>query len=72
MDFPQAWEFIRVNFPNPKAHDPKCSWAQSNGGLLCDCHCLWDEVDRSAQRSSASDAIELAINRNDMTGRAVG
>jgi hypothetical protein len=38
MDFPRAWEIAQAK---PVAeHDPRCSYAQTDGGMLCDCHVL--------------------------------
>lgn len=38
MDFPRAWAIARgTDFFR---HDPKCSYAISKGGVLCDCHVL--------------------------------
>lgn len=47
LDFPQAWAFIRDT--RPEDHDPKCSWRQMDGALLCDCSVLRDEYDRRAR-----------------------
>jgi hypothetical protein len=44
MDFPDAWKFMRLT--KTEEHDPKCSWRQSEGGMLCDCHIIWDEYHR--------------------------
>lgn len=38
MDFPTAWAI--VNATSPTDHDPRCSFAQTSGALLCDCHVL--------------------------------
>lgn len=46
MDFPTAWAFIREQHPDPTEHDPRCSWVQAKGGVLCDCHVLMDEYNR--------------------------
>lgn len=46
MDYPTAWAFIREQHPDPKEHDPKCSWVQASGGILCDCYVLNDEYER--------------------------
>lgn len=38
MDFPTTWAIARAT---PAAeHDPRCSYAQHDGGFLCDCHVL--------------------------------
>lgn len=34
-DFPTAWEVMRKTKPNQ--HHERCSYRQSNGGVLCDC-----------------------------------
>ena len=39
MDFPRGWEIARSVIPSK--HDPRCSYAQTNGGMLCDCHVLY-------------------------------
>jgi len=46
MDYPTAWAFIREKHPDPKEHDPRCSWVQASGGILCDCHVINDEYER--------------------------
>lgn len=52
MDYPTAWAFIREQHPDPNEHDPRCSWVQASGGILCDCHVLNDEyARRKAARS---------------------
>ena len=38
MDFPTAWAI--VNATSPAEHDPRCSFAQTSGAVLCDCHVL--------------------------------
>lgn len=38
MDFPTAWTIARE--APPADHDPECSYAQTEGALLCDCHVL--------------------------------
>ncbi len=38
MDFPRAWQ-IATEKPW-KEHDRRCSFALSEGGLLCDCEVL--------------------------------
>lgn len=38
MDFPSAWAI--VNATSTADHNPRCSFAQTNGALLCDCHVL--------------------------------
>lgn len=35
IDYPRAWEIAQAA-PIAK-HDPKCSYAQTGGALLCDC-----------------------------------
>ena len=54
MDFPTAWAFVREQHPDPKEHDPRCSWVQASGGILCDCHVLNDEYAR--RKAEVSDA----------------
>ncbi len=46
MDFPTAWAYIREQHPDPAEHDPRCSWVQAQGGVLCDCHIINDEYER--------------------------
>ena len=43
VDFPRAWEIAR-SVPW-KRHNPKCSFHISKGGLLCDCHVLFNHPD---------------------------
>jgi len=50
MDFPTAWAFIREQHPDPREHDPRCSWVQASGGILCDCHVINDEYARRKAR----------------------
>lgn len=38
MDFPRGWEIAR-NVPMEK-HDPRCSFRQTKGGILCDCEVI--------------------------------
>lgn len=38
MDYPRAWKIAR-EVP-PKKHNSKCSFAVSNGGILCDCEVI--------------------------------
>lgn len=47
MSFPEAWAF--VNETHMDEHTPTCSYRQSQGAILCDCHVLWDEYDRRAK-----------------------
>ena len=54
MDFPTAWAFVREQHPDPKDHDPRCSWVQASGGILCDCHVLNDEYARRKLALNAS------------------
>lgn len=35
LDFPRAWQIAREN--PIEQHDPRCSYAQTTGALLCDC-----------------------------------
>lgn len=44
MDFPQAWKFVART--ELKDHDPRCSYAISYRGMLCDCFILWNEYER--------------------------
>ena len=37
LDYPRAWELARAAAAG--AHDPKCSYVQTNGALLCDLAC---------------------------------
>jgi hypothetical protein len=46
MDYPEGWAFVREKHPDPREHDPRCSWVQASGGILCDCHVLNDEYAR--------------------------
>ena len=38
VDFPRAWEITRT-VPAIE-HDPRCSYARTVGGMLCDCWVL--------------------------------
>lgn len=38
VDFPRAWQ-IAKSIP-PSQHDPRCSFAQTDGAVLCDCDVL--------------------------------
>lgn len=51
MDWPTAWAFIRDEHPDHDEHHPRCSWVQTNGALLCDCHVLNDEYERRAAKA---------------------
>ena len=46
MDYPTAWAFVADTALVD--HDPRCSYAQTNRALLCDCHVLTDEYVRRA------------------------
>lgn len=35
IDYPRAWEIARAAPINE--HDPRCSYRQCGGGILCDC-----------------------------------
>lgn len=37
LDFPRAWELARA--APLEAHDPECSYVQTDGALLCDLVC---------------------------------
>jgi hypothetical protein len=39
MNFPRAWEIARA--APAGEHDPRCSYAQTSGALLCDCHVVY-------------------------------
>jgi hypothetical protein len=48
IDFPTAWWLARrVEHPNPK-----CSYAQTGGGLLCDCGAINVEWERRRKGAS--------------------
>lgn len=38
VDFPRAWQISKMVAVDE--HDPLCSYRQTDGGLLCDCHVL--------------------------------
>ena len=38
IDYPRAWEIARAAPMNE--HDPRCSYRQCSGGMLCDCPVL--------------------------------
>jgi hypothetical protein len=38
MDFPTAWDIAQKI--EPKDHHPRCSFALTNGAILCDCAVL--------------------------------
>lgn len=40
VDFPRAWEIAR-SVPPAKHPNPKCSFRQTDGALLCDCSVLF-------------------------------
>lgn len=44
MDYPEAWAFARGSLMSD--HDPRCSYRQTRGGILCDCHVIDDEYER--------------------------
>lgn len=44
LDFPTAWRILEES---PElAHDPRCSYEQTDGGLLCDCGAVEREWER--------------------------
>lgn len=55
MDFPRAWEIAR-SVPIAE-HSPACSYAQSSGGLLCDCAVLTEHPEYN-EPSSAVAVVE--------------
>jgi len=38
MDYPRAWQVARATLPG--SHDQRCSYRQTTGGILCDCHII--------------------------------
>jgi hypothetical protein len=52
MDFPAAWAISQAT--PPAQHDPRCSTAQTNGAVLCDCHVLTDHPDYIADYGPAA------------------
>lgn len=52
MGFPTAWQFVKKT--DCIDHDPQCSFRQTCGALLCDCHLLSDEIAR-VEAAAASD-----------------
>lgn len=38
IDYPRAWEITRATPID--GHDPRCSYRQCDGGMLCDCAVL--------------------------------
>jgi hypothetical protein len=54
MDYPTAWAFIREQHSDSAEHDPRCSWVQAQGGILCDCHVINAEYER--RRATIEDA----------------
>jgi hypothetical protein len=61
MDFPTAWAYIREQHPNPAEHDPRCSWVQTQGGILCDCHVINDEYER--RKAAVATDIRQGLRR---------
>ena len=57
MDFPTAWAYIRDHHPDPAEHDPKCSWVQALGGILCDCHVINAEYERRKALAKQSERV---------------
>ena len=43
VDFPRAWEIARAT--PAEQHDPKCSYAQTNRALLCDCDVVYKHAE---------------------------
>lgn len=39
LDFPRAWQLARAAAITD--HSPQCSFVVSDGGVLCDCHVLY-------------------------------
>lgn len=35
LDFPRAWQIAKAS--DMEDHHPKCSYLQTQGGILCDC-----------------------------------
>jgi hypothetical protein len=52
LDFPTAWRIAREGVAHT---DPRCSYVQTSGGLLCDCGAIEAEWERrvTAQKASA-------------------
>ncbi len=56
VDFPRAWEIARA-VPVDQ-HHPRCSYTQTKGGILCDCHVLFDHAEYiSLLRHTAGGAL---------------
>lgn len=55
MDYPTAWRLVRQT--KPADHDPRCSFVQTNGAILCDCHVL-DELEAVHAHGSARDVLD--------------
>ena len=54
MDFPRAWAI--VNATRIEDHDPRCSSAQTNRALLCDCHVLINHPEYAAAEPTTNPA----------------
>lgn len=57
MDFPTAWAI--VNDTSPADHDPRCSFAQTSGAVLCDCHVLTSHPQYIADYGSRAASEEV-------------
>lgn len=56
MDFPTAWGIARATPATD--HDPRCSYAQTNGFLLCDCHVLTQHPQYLAYYGPEGEAVD--------------
>ena len=56
MDFPRAWEIVKET--PVEQHNPECSYAQTNGALLCDCEVLTQHPEYIADYGTPPNEIE--------------
>jgi len=55
LDFPRSWQIAQTT-PIEK-HDPNCSYRITEGGLLCDCHVIYQHPEYKAKELYTTDGV---------------
>jgi transcriptional regulator with XRE-family HTH domain len=67
LDFPTGWRLANEGIEHP---DPRCSYVQTDGALLCDCGAIQTEWRRRVQAqvlARLGDQVQQARTRRDVT-----
>jgi hypothetical protein len=70
IDFPRAWEISR-SVPI-KQHNPRCSYASTQGALLCDCHILFQHPEYDGNPTSERSFTDKEEKLFDALKKVVG